>query len=345
MKKIIDKVKEKFTNSKENLKKATAAWLIAATLTSCGGGGEDNDTQTIPNTPPQITIYDQSGQVIDPNDPNFKGLVINLWSSLVLSYQLNDIDGDNVDIKSCYLIKQASNGTPEESYLLNCDNNQIVIDLAQLSQSYNIDPTKNYFLEIVAQDDKWATSEAIIPVDINALPQIDIQPDKDLNDLWEGDSVVFTINVSDADGDEVGLTCEVNGQPVDCSNGQVALDNLQAWTYELIIRADDGKGWVSEKTIKFEVLANPTLTFEGVGNVADIQYTDTTIYVYGESASQGVTIRVNLSSGWYIEINGNIYYDGDLISIWDRSFDWATIYIYNWRWDLVDQKILDIGYI
>ncbi|WP_457627377.1 hypothetical protein [Persephonella sp.] len=49
-----------------------------------------------------------------------------------------------------------------------------------------------------------------------------------MNDLWEGDGVVFTVNVSDADGDEVGLTCEVNGQPVDCSNGQVVLDNLQA---------------------------------------------------------------------------------------------------------------------
>jgi len=264
------------------------------------------------NTPPSINITADKKE-------------ITIWENATLTANAKDVDGKVVSIRW-----YDENGKEIWEW-----------------ENVTVTPRKigivTYYA--VAEDDDGATTQSNIitikvdekPEPVNHAPVINsISQDK--NNLQEWDSVTFTVDAEDEDGDNLSYTYKLNGQVISGNGNRITIDNLEAGNYTLEVKVTDGKWWEVRETKNFEVKEqSPVLDSVELtkwNHIRDIiKVSDNKYIAQVNSTTQQWTVYIKFSGNkWDEIISVSWYWDAPTDTVVESTkYPWEKIII---DWDI-----------
>ena len=215
-----------------------AVFLVAGSLAACGGSGGGDDGGGDNQKPPVVNSFQAAPNAADIDTP------------VTFSWDVSDANGDTL---TCTLDVDGD-GTADHT-ISDCANTA--------SQAHTYTAAGSYSATLSVSDGNGGKADRTVTVTIsaaNTLPAFDSDFSATPNPTTAGSPVTFNWAVSDADGDTLTCSLDVDGDGTadytisDCANtGSQAHTYATAGDYPAKLTVDDGNGGAVEQTVSMTV--------------------------------------------------------------------------------------------
>ncbi|HEB92242.1 MAG TPA: hypothetical protein ENI94_02000, partial [Gammaproteobacteria bacterium] len=267
----------------------TAAGSHSAKLTVSDGNGGTADrtvtvTVTVANTQP---VFDSDFSVT-PNP-------VSAGSPVTFGWDVSDTDGDTL---TCTLDIDGDNAV--DHTISDCANTT--------SQAHTYATAGDYTAKLTVDDGNGGMVEQTVSLTVdpvapgNRAPMFDNNLSVAPNPVEKGDSATFSWDVSDADGDTLTCTLDVDGDSTvdytidDCANATTQTHTYAAaGDYTAKLSVDDGNGGMVEQTINL-VVSNTAPVFDNNLGVTPnpVEKGDSATFSWDVSDADGDTLTCTL---------------------------------------------------